>query len=142
MQQMAENGAFKNMTNICTWVTYTLKYIYMTQVYTCYRNTVFILTLLTPSLHNMFRPPGPSSGESQTLSFYISRKLPTQRIRCFCQRQKTNNHTKNNGSVVWEVFLKYKNLMPQTLSFYISRKLPLFLSKTKNKQTNKKQWIR
>jgi hypothetical protein len=43
----------------------------MTQVYTCYRNTVFILTLLTPSLHKMFRPPGPSSGESQTLSFFI-----------------------------------------------------------------------
>jgi hypothetical protein len=31
------------------------KYIYMTQVYTCYRNTVFILTLLTLSLHNMFQ---------------------------------------------------------------------------------------
>jgi hypothetical protein len=59
----------------------------MTLVYTCYRNTVFILTLLTPSLRYMFRPPGPSSGESQTLSFYILRRLPTQRIRCFCLLQ-------------------------------------------------------
>jgi hypothetical protein len=74
--------------NIRTYQTYFVtRYIYVTQVYTCYRNTVFILTLLTSSLHYMFRPPGPSSGESQTSSFYISRRLPTQRIRCFCLLQ-------------------------------------------------------
>jgi hypothetical protein len=49
--------------------------IYMTQVYTCYHNTVFILIFLTPSLH-MFRPSGPSSGESQTLSFIFQEDFP------------------------------------------------------------------
>jgi hypothetical protein len=60
---------------ICWEYIYIYIYIYMTQVYTCYRNTVFILTFLTSSLHNMFWPPGPSSIESQTLSFYISRRI-------------------------------------------------------------------
>jgi hypothetical protein len=42
----------------------------MTQVYTCYRNTVFILTLLT----TCFGPPGHHQGESQTLSFLYFKK--------------------------------------------------------------------
>jgi hypothetical protein len=36
-------------------------YIYDTSLYLLSQHC-FILTLLTPSLHNMFRPPGPSSG--------------------------------------------------------------------------------
>jgi hypothetical protein len=63
----------------------------MTQVYTCYRNTVFILTLLTPSLHNMFRPPGPSSGESQTLSFLFLATDPEARVRFPALTEKKKN---------------------------------------------------
>jgi hypothetical protein len=49
-------------------ITKMITNIYMTQVYTYYRNTMFILSLFTLSPHNMFRPLGPS-GESQNIEF-------------------------------------------------------------------------
>jgi hypothetical protein len=59
------------------------KYIYMTQVYTCYRNTVFYFDI-SHSLSSQYVSALRAiiRGVTNT-KFYILRRLPTQRIRCF-----------------------------------------------------------
>jgi hypothetical protein len=87
----------------------------MTQVYTCYRNTVFILTLLTPSLHNIFRPPGPSSSESQTLSFLYFKKTSHSTDPLYIRVYITDIN-------IFAVITIYST---DSLSWYVSRQMPL-----------------